>query len=130
MNLLVKPPECHRELFNWVDSKKSVKTEYTLEQLLQYYALTFHPGTFYGNYTTVAQLTALRKKALAEVPEMEEDEQQKLINLVNKYGLEIVLYAIDLVDSNTYPKVEVIKECIPDAELVLANLIRNRDYGV
>jgi hypothetical protein len=130
MNLLKKTPECHRELFTWVDGNKSAKTEYTLENLLDYYALAFYPATFYGSYTTTAQLELLKNKAIAEAPEWEDTEKEKLVSLVNKYGLEIVLYAIDLVDSDTYPKVEQIKECVADAELTLANLIRNRDYGV
>lgn len=129
-NLLTQKPECHRELFTYTKGSKSAKESYTFKDLSDYYAVSFYPGSFYGNFATVAQMAALRQKAIGEAPEWEDTDKEKLINLVKKYGLEIILYAIDLVDGDGYPKVESIKECIPDAEIALANLIRNRDYGI
>jgi hypothetical protein len=129
-NLLTRPPECHRALFAWNNGIKSALKEFTVQDLLDYYALTFNSVTFYGNTLTVEQLAKLREAALKDAQEWEPKELEALLALVEKHGLEIVLYAIDLTEEQESPKVEIIKECIKDAELVLANLIRNRDYGV
>jgi len=125
-NLLTRPPECHRELF---DNGKA-KDTYTLRDFLDYYAVSFYPASLYGNYTTVAYVERLRETAIAEAPQLSEEELSKLKNLIQKHSLEVVLYALDLVDCDNYPEVELIKNNISDGSNVLANLVRNRDYGV
>jgi hypothetical protein len=129
-NLLKKQPECHRALFEWKDGSKAAKPAFTVKDLIEYYAVSFYNGSFYGNFATVEQLEKLRQAAVKAAPEWEDYNLKQLLNTVEKYGLEVVLYAIDLVESNTYPTVSEIKSCIPDAEVILAGLIRNRDYGV
>jgi hypothetical protein len=129
-NLLKAKPECHRALFEWKEGSKSPKESFTLQDLLEYYAISYYHGAFYGNFATVQQMENLRNAAIKSAPSWDDDQLANLENLVEKFGLEITLYAIDLVETNTYPSVNEIKSCIPDAENVLASLIRTRDYGV
>ena len=135
INLLTKKPECHRELFireELADErfKKTPKLVFTLANLLEYYALSFCTVENINNYTTREILNKQKQITLGSVPEFEKEDVAKLVELVKKYGLEIILYAIDFVPEEGYPTVAQIAENIPDAEVLLAGLIRNRDYHV
>jgi hypothetical protein len=121
-NLLTKPAECHRTLLK-VDT-------FSVQDLINYYALSFARENFYGNSITSEQLEQYKERAIRAAPKWDEEDLQKLLDLVDQVGIEIVLYAIDLVDSDGYPTVKEIRTCIPDAEAALASMIRTRDFGV
>lgn len=126
MNLLTETPYCHRELFRWKEGNKVPKSEYTVEDLFNYYLLTYYPQFQYsGSYITVDQLKRLKDTALNSTPSWWTSvETDKLTNLCKKYGLETVLYAMDLVQTDEYPTVEVISAHIEDGSIILANLKR------
>ncbi len=129
-NLIQTPPISHRELFEATEQGRIPKKEYTFNNLLEYYKLAFSEDTVTGNYITVVELEARRKRAIADAPELSEQQQTELFNLCSTYGVEVVLTAIDLIDTDGYPKIYMLRDTIPDAIISLEQLKRIRTYGI
>lgn len=129
----MKKPECHRHL--WLSTENEgiiTRTEretFTPQDLYEYYAISFgNPPAYTGSYVTREFLDQAKKTAIEECPELSEKEEEKLLDMVDKFGLEVVLYAIDLtLPEKQYPAMDEILPNIPDAEVTLAGLIRTRD---
>jgi hypothetical protein len=134
-NLLTNPPKYHRELFNRTELEgrilRTPKESFYLSDLLAYMAISFSPVAINSSFITQDQADRLRNSAIESAPELTEESRDKLLSLVETHGLEIVLYAIDMTPSDQkYPSIEDIKENIRDAEVILAQLERDKLYGL
>lgn len=132
MNLLTKTPVCHKELFNYsIANNRMVKTpkdEYTLDQLKDYIKYSANPVEIRSNYTSQSHIDYLKKEALKHAPNLTEVETAKLLTLIDKFGLEVILYTIDLIDFDVAQKsvIDSITENTYEGEVILASLLRNQ----
>lgn len=90
---------CHRELLRRVDGKWQINQPYTLQQVWQYLWLGIlgrkHPLGMRSSFTK-EELEKAKAAIIAQIPEMTEAEAQYLYGCCNRYGLQAVLFAIDI----------------------------------
>lgn len=130
MNLLNTKPKVHRELFYWDADGKHAKEEYTLQNLKDYFAVSFSPleVTIQGSFTTVEDLEIMRQRCLEAMPPMLASEEKNLLALVDKYGLEIILYSMDMTSVEDIPSMEEIEKNIPEAISFYNKLVEQMEF--
>jgi hypothetical protein len=94
LNILRQLPKFHRELF--LNGKP--KEFYTMENLWDYYQLSFlgkNDMRSASQFVTQEELDRRKESLLSEGKELTLEDKALLNSLINQFGLEIILYAID-----------------------------------
>jgi hypothetical protein len=129
MNLLNSQPKCHRELFDW-DNEGAPKEVYSLDDLIEYIVLSFAPPAqlMSGGYTTKSALKDHHEKVIKEARVWTDNEKEHLVRLVELYGLEEVLYSIDILEEEEF-NLDDLPRNIDYGKAYMNSIIRSRDVG-
>lgn len=137
MNLIKEAPIAHRHLFQTnEDNSRSPKTEFDMNDLWNYYQISFlgsGDSMCASQYVTVEAIEKRRKALLANIPPILPKQAELLQKLCDHYGLEVVLYAIDDYsggNSGSVPEVEKLIYYVKGAEATLANIQLRRTMGI
>lgn len=90
---------CHRELWRRVAGKVELKTSYTIQDLWNYLWIGIlgrnHPLGLQGSVTR-EELEQARQQLIAQIRPIQPSEQEYLYSICNRYGLQAVLFAVDI----------------------------------
>lgn len=128
-------PVVHKQLFEFIDNIRTPKTSYTIYQVWWYYYLSFaaksDPINVRSSITEeehAKHIAALEKS----VPDLLDGQKRYLEQLVKKYGVETVLFAIDEYSECDVdiPELEKLSNYINAGAAALAAYQRRKEMGV
>ncbi len=136
MNVLKSAPIAHRQLFVTENNVRIPKTEYTIQDVWNYYHICFlgnGDSMCASQYTTLAAIEKRKQSLLSKIPPLMPADEEILIKLCNHYGVEAILYAIDDFSGGSVESIPAISGLIyhaKEGEATLAAIVRRKDMGI
>ena len=130
----LKEDPIHRQLYYGKLGNRKLKDKYTLYDLWSWFVLS--TTTEQQRFSSAEETEYFKEQLLNDTRAFEEQELKWLGVYLEKYGLQTILYAIDVLGDNEetdldlhlgLPRVQELAECIHTAQVYLSKVIRERE---